>query len=391
MNAPSPWLPLDLLTVKIMTLVNLLIVSGATLHAWRVNRPVKGMRLFALGTVALWTGSALGLARGIVPGSTIIIACNVLMLGGMVALVQGIRTFRELRPISTPAIAILLGITSVFYFYWMFVHDSFAMRVAAVAPAYAILSTVAAVAMIRGVAPRDRAIYWPAGFSFALSAIGLVARLIGALHGSYGTSMLSPVPVEILAGVVSNVSYVGCAFGMLLASNTTLRRESEKMALYDPLTNLPNRRLFFDRLLEAEMNVAARREKLALIYLDLDGFKGVNDTQGHQAGDDLLRSVSAAMSGVLTSGECLARMGGDEFVVLIERPESREKVAELASRLKRTVEDTTPIRISSGIAVFPEAGSTAHDVLREADAAMYQAKRSSRASEDVSASAYLPV
>ena len=75
-----------------------------------------------------------------------------------------------------PAIAILLGITSVFYFYWMFVHDSFAMRVAAVAPAYAILSTVAAVAMIRGVAPRDRAIYWPAGFSFALSAIGLVAR-----------------------------------------------------------------------------------------------------------------------------------------------------------------------------------------------------------------------
>jgi diguanylate cyclase (GGDEF)-like protein len=119
--------------------------------------------------------------------------------------------------------------------------------------------------------------------------------------------------------------------------------------------------------------------------MDLDGFKQINDTLGHEAGDDLLRNVSNAMSAVLRAGDCLARIGGDEFVVLAEGVENRKHVELLTARLKAAVEKqrvlddaSLNVRASFGVAVFPEDGRSCRDVMREADAAMYHAKRQSR-------------
>jgi diguanylate cyclase (GGDEF)-like protein len=174
---------------------------------------------------------------------------------------------------------------------------------------------------------------------------------------------------------------------MLIASNARLRHEAQKMALFDPLTNLPNRRYLLDCLADTERQTVEAGLRFGIIYLDLDGFKAINDTLGHAMGDDLLRKASAAMSGALRAGDCLARIGGDEFVVVAEHVQTRSDLLVLAERLKRAVEaQPVPVdfpfrmRISCGCAIFPDDGNTAERVMREADEAMYRDKRRSRSS-----------
>jgi diguanylate cyclase (GGDEF)-like protein len=178
------------------------------------------------------------------------------------------------------------------------------------------------------------------------------------------------------------VAYIGCVAGMLLASNTQLRHDARKLALFDPLTNLPNRRFILDRLLDAERSSMAAGHRFGIIYLDLDDFKEINDTLGHAAGDELLRDVSAAMAGALRAGDCLGRIGGDEFVVLAEHVEHPAGVKALAQRLKAIAESvsvsgdaTLRIGISCGCGIFPDDGANADEVMRVADHAMYRAKR----------------
>jgi diguanylate cyclase (GGDEF)-like protein len=377
--------PLDLFTVKAMTLITTLIVSAATLLAWRINRRVAGMRLFALGLFSIASGAIFGISRVVVPGNAVLIACNALMFAGMLAVAQSVRVFRRFRPLPNPAVCALAGTVAALFLYWLMVRDVFAIRVAIMSGAFALLSCDAALSMLRGTPARDRAVYWPTGIAFGFAALYLAARAAVALSGGYGTNLLAPVPMELASTICGNVACCSCAFGMVLASNAQLRYDAEKLALYDPLTSLPNRRLLLDRLLEAERRALSDGSRLGVIYLDLDGFKHVNDTFGHEAGDELLRNVSLAMARVLRSDDCLARIGGDEFVVLIEGAEGRSQILTLAERLKEAVESQpisrdspTTMRASFGAAVFPGDGLSAHDVMREADAAMYHAKRQSR-------------
>jgi diguanylate cyclase (GGDEF)-like protein len=385
MPAPPTVPQLDVFTVKVMTLVTVVIVSLATLVSWRINDRMAGMRSFALGLLSIALGGLLGLGRLAISGNSIVAACNVFMLGGILAVAQGIRSFRSFPPLPKGPLAVSLAIVSAFYAYWLLVHDVFAVRVGIVSVPFSLLCLDSAASMVRKVAVRDRAIYWPAGLAFAFASFYLAVRAWSAFTGPFGTSLLSPGPVEVACTICADISYIACAFGMLLASNRRLRNESEQRALFDPLTNLPNRRLFLDRLFEAELRAEATGRPFGLIYLDLDGFKIVNDTLGHDRGDDLLRNIGSAMTGVLRAGDCLARLGGDEFVVLIENVNDRREVAVLAERLTSVVESQTvpgysaqPVRMSSGVAIFPEDGRSAHDVMREADLAMYQHKRRRR-------------
>jgi len=368
-----------------MTLITALIVSAATLLAWKINRRVAGMRLFALGLFSISAGAIAGISRLVIPGNAVLIVCNLLMFAGMLAVAQSVRAFRGFRPLPNFAVCALGGTVAALFLFWLIVRDVFAVRVAVMSAAFALLTCDAALSMLRGVPARDRAVYWPTGIAFGFAAVYLAARAAVALSGGYGSNLLSPVPMELATTICGNVAYCGCAFGMLLASNAQLRYDAEKLALYDPLTSLPNRRLLLDRLLEAERRVLSEGGRLGVIYLDLDGFKQINDTLGHEAGDELLRNVSLAMARVLRADDCLARIGGDEFVVLIERVEGRGQIVTLAERLKNAVESQpisgdsgATMRASFGAAVFPGDGLSAHDVMREADAAMYHAKRRNR-------------
>jgi diguanylate cyclase (GGDEF)-like protein len=388
----SPLPSLDLFTVKAVTLVTVLVVSFSTLLAWKVNRPVAGMRLFALGLLSICAGSIVGMGRLVVPGDITVILGNIFMILGMVSVARGIREFRGAPALSPLLLTTFSLLTAIPFLYWLVIHEDFAKRLAVISLAMTVLAMDAAVSMMRNVSRHERTTYWPTGLSLAFTSGFLAIRTVAALRGYYGSSFLDPVPIEIPLSLCADVSFVACAFGMLLASNIKMRIASEKMAMFDPLTNLPNRRMLVDRLLEAELRAIETGWQVGVIYLDLDGFKLVNDTLGHEAGDRLLKSVSNAMTPILRPEDCLARVGGDEFVVVVENVRSRGDLATLAARLKGAVEsqaipgrDRATVQTSCGAAIFPLDGDSAHDVMREADAAMYLVKRQKRATNQFAA------
>jgi diguanylate cyclase (GGDEF)-like protein/PAS domain S-box-containing protein len=152
-------------------------------------------------------------------------------------------------------------------------------------------------------------------------------------------------------------------------------------AHHDYLTGLPNRALFEERLERAVATAERYGRRLAVLFLDLDGFKVVNDTHGHEAGDRILKQVAGRMPAGLRSSDTLARFGGDEFVVLVSeiaQPlDAREVAISLLASLTGPYEilgDQITLRASVGISVFPEDGPDASKLLRHADVAMYEAK-----------------
>nr|WP_229502886.1 sensor domain-containing diguanylate cyclase [Pseudoduganella guangdongensis] len=160
----------------------------------------------------------------------------------------------------------------------------------------------------------------------------------------------------------------------------------EQMAFVDPLTQLPNRRLMRDRLLQA-LAFAARSDALvAVCMMDLDGFKAVNDTLGHGAGDAVLVEVARRLQQVVRANDTVARLGGDEFVLVLSglgAVQEAEEVIERALHAVRfpiTLEDGAVARVSAsiGLAVYPEDGLLPEELLRRSDAAMYAAKRQGR-------------
>jgi len=159
----------------------------------------------------------------------------------------------------------------------------------------------------------------------------------------------------------------------------------EQLAWYDPLTGLPNRNLLRENLRDALLSASGRKRRLAVLLIDLDRFKDVNDTLGHLVGDSLIKSAADVLREVVGTGGTVARLGGDEFVVLVEDFTHRQEIAELAARLARAMHRSdfvpnvvTQVSASIGVALFPEHGREIGTLLKNADAAMYQAKRDGR-------------
>jgi diguanylate cyclase (GGDEF)-like protein/PAS domain S-box-containing protein len=153
------------------------------------------------------------------------------------------------------------------------------------------------------------------------------------------------------------------------------------LAFHDALTHLPNRSLLMDRLNTQITNASREKTNLALMFLDLDGFKKINDQFGHDVGDDLLKVVAKRLLSVVRESDTVARLGGDEFVVKLTRPENREEVKHIAGRIVADINEPMEFRsqplqigISIGIAIYPEHGNTALELVKNADTAMYAAK-----------------
>jgi diguanylate cyclase (GGDEF)-like protein/PAS domain S-box-containing protein len=169
---------------------------------------------------------------------------------------------------------------------------------------------------------------------------------------------------------------------------TTIKESQDKldhMAHHDPLTALPNRLLFHDRLQHALQRSGREQQQLAILFIDLDRFKNVNDTLGHHIGDELLKQVALALSGTLRDGDTLARLGGDEFIVLLENVEGEFGAGHVAEKLMAMFEQ--PFVVSDyelfvtgsvGISLFPNDATDLNMLIRNADVAMYQAKARGR-------------
>jgi diguanylate cyclase (GGDEF)-like protein/hemerythrin-like metal-binding protein/PAS domain S-box-containing protein len=155
------------------------------------------------------------------------------------------------------------------------------------------------------------------------------------------------------------------------------------MAYHDRLTGLPNRVLFFDRVRQVLAAARRGRKKAAVMFIDLDGFKDINDTLGHDAGDKVLQAVAQRLVRLVRKADTVARLGGDEFVVLLHEVASGEDAASVARKVLEAVGEEIPlgragmarVGASIGIGVWPDSGTSVDDVLMAADMAMYQSKK----------------
>jgi diguanylate cyclase (GGDEF)-like protein len=176
--------------------------------------------------------------------------------------------------------------------------------------------------------------------------------------------------------------------GALVASaieRSEQRQRADLLAFYDPLTELPNRTLLSDRLMQAISSADRHPTEFAVHFYDLDGFKAINDAHGHMRGDDVLRIVARRLERAARQEDTVARIGGDEFVVLQPAVHSRADVEALSRRLTAALAEPLTVSgieyrltASGGISMFPADGNDARTLLALADAALYRVKQSGR-------------
>ena len=190
-------------------------------------------------------------------------------------------------------------------------------------------------------------------------------------------------PVEATFGRMEvDEKWVGIAILRDVTERKLQEAELERMALHDALTGLPNRTLLSNRIEHAIRSAQRTGDHMAILLLDLDRFKDVNDTLGHQVGDQLLTEVGPRLERPLRAADTVARLGGDEFAILLVGPTDLEMACRVAERVVEALRHPFAIQdlalevgISIGVALYPEHGTTASELLQHADVAMYAAKR----------------
>jgi diguanylate cyclase (GGDEF)-like protein/PAS domain S-box-containing protein len=213
---------------------------------------------------------------------------------------------------------------------------------------------------------------------------GAPGRVTGVHVGEHRRKDGTTFPVEVRVG---SLDLGGRHLILAAARDVTERMELEEQlrhrAFHDALTGLPNRALFSDRLEHALARTRRSGSRVAVLFIDLDGFKEVNDLLGHEAGDSVLVEVAGALAGCLRTEDTVARHGGDEFTVLLEGVSQQEEAILVAGRVIEglrglAVTGGPPVTASVGISLSSSPEEDPRELIRRADSAMYRAKRSGK-------------
>ncbi len=192
----------------------------------------------------------------------------------------------------------------------------------------------------------------------------------------YGSLVLSLIALLMIGGVVFYIARLNRRLKSSLS-------QVSHMAHHDSLTGLPNRALFLDRLEQAILRSTRDQTRFALLFIDLDRFKDINDQHGHSVGDEVLKACCNRMLGSIRGSDSVGRIGGDEFVILLDHVGDTEGILEIAKKIQEAI--ALPVNhhgiklnisVSIGIAVFPDDAKDDGNLLNRADLAMYQAKQS---------------
>ena len=200
------------------------------------------------------------------------------------------------------------------------------------------------------------------------------------INAEYGNAELKQLETELTE---SRIALADAAAALSTAQQHA--REAHARALHDSLTGLPNRELFNDRLTHA-IALADRHDwTLAVMFLDLDQFKSLNDAHGHTAGDAALKTIAQRLIQYVRDEDTVCRNGGDEFLYLLMNPRGKKNIEQIAHSVLRTIAQPVPIadlqltiKASIGIAIYPEHGASGGQLIAKADAAMYSGKQRSR-------------
>jgi diguanylate cyclase (GGDEF)-like protein len=235
----------------------------------------------------------------------------------------------------------------------------------------------------RHVMRRAMTVAWIGTVAFAFVLAGVEMGLDWGTPDGLLRTILRPV-VFTMAAILSTAMVMRASYresGKFYREQTKLHAALAHQAQFDALTDLPNRRQFYDHLEQTLHGIRAADAGFALLMIDLDGFKDINDTHGHAVGDLFLQAVAARLQAALRPTDIVARLGGDEFAAVLGA-QPRESVHQVAARLLAVLAEPMmhngqPIAVtaSMGIAMCPEHGTTGDLLLRRGDLAMYAAKQ----------------
>ena len=227
------------------------------------------------------------------------------------------------------------------------------------------------------------------GFRFGVQRlhVAMLATTVGFLVASIANGLWQthlPIAMGLFVGILILPIFFSTILQRLNAANEELKRridESEYQATHDQLTRLPNRLLLEDRLGHALSRANRAHKNLAVLFIDVDNFKSINDNFGHSVGDTLLTQYAERMSRSLREGDTLVRLGGDEFIIVLEDITESVQAAQFAERLLEQITDYYHVNgyeffvtASVGIAYYPDDGEDIDSLMRNADTAMYKAK-----------------
>ncbi|SOD89615.1 GGDEF domain-containing protein [Caenispirillum bisanense] len=376
-------LPFDLPTlIGAMCMVSFS-AGAALLLASHLHLPVKGLRYWGAGYLVTGLGLALTLLRGVIDPAVAIVGGNTLVAAGYLLVWLGARRLAE-RPVRLwmappPLIVAAVGMLA-------FLGDGgTAMRVAVMSLLTVVLTLLSAWEFARLARRRSLVGTLLAGL-FAAHALFYAARAGIALGAAWEPAVYPLGFLGVPTFIEGFVWMIVTGFGLIVLTSEVLQAELTRQATRDPLTDLFNRRAFTEAA-EREMVRARRHGRMpAFLLLDLDHFKRLNDTHGHDAGDRLLRAFALTAATDLRRCDVLARVGGEEFVLML--PETDDAGAVRAAERIRlgtellavaTAAGDVAATVSVGVAVADAARDDALDeVLRRADRALYAAKAAGR-------------
>jgi diguanylate cyclase (GGDEF)-like protein len=342
------------------------------------------IRLWFFGTFLQPLGWVLYGLRGEVPDLVAIVLSNAVLSLAFAKLFQALRSF-----VSRPASAILVyapvvvvGLAEIVFTY---VFPSIRMRVVSVSPLIAFQFAACAATMLLGSPPRRRS-YVLTGVSFALSAGVLLLRTLyeGLRAGTLPSAFIAS-PMQTAVFAVGTFLPAISTFGFVLLCNDRLNLELVRQATIDPLTGISNRRALGEECERVIATARRRGQRLAVLLVDVDHFKVINDDYGHDSGDSVLQMLVGALRSELRPEDSFGRLGGDEFAVVL--PAVDETAARVvAERLRQAVERTefviqgsaARLHVSIGFALSGPDDDDFDALLRRADLAMYAAKRAGR-------------
>ncbi len=358
------------------------IVNGVAilvmLALWHINRDVPGPGVWTVAAVCSGLGFVAVILRPSLGALTSPVN-NSLLVGAALLHIEGLLRFKRMPQARGRwgwwlPVMLVVALTSTVY------ATDARMRYSVQDPVVALVLLATAVLLMCRTEGRWRVLYGACAGFVALAGLGLLLRAALSWQAPAGAAMQEH-PVMGLVFLLLLTHNLAWICGMSLAVNLSVQERLQQMALNDPLTGLANRRQLDSFAAQALRRAQRRDEHLAVVLLDLDGFKALNDRHGHAAGDGVLREVAQRARQATRDTDLVARLGGDEFVVLLEA-DSEDAVLAAVARLRSALDASplfdgppTPVGVSMGVACYPADGDNLVALLREADGRMYGQKR----------------
>ena len=377
---------LDSRTMMVMMSALILLFSGLLTLAGLQAGNTRGVQHWALGSLCIGLGLGFSLLQQGLPGNAWALVCGAILLAtGSGLQFNGIQAFKtglcyKYIPWS------LAGLVLIQNIWFVVLHPDIHSRVVANSLVLALCNAACARALLIRIEQPLRTAYWFTGASFAVVAMMLLFRAIVVFLAPANTyGLYTQAPINPVTFFIISMAQMSLAFGFVLMLNYRLSADLQKLALSDSLTGAMNRRSLEQEAARLSARFTRTKDAMAVMMIDVDHFKSINDRYGHPVGDEVLKRLAAIAQATIRSGDYFARYGGEEFCILL--PSTLEKDAWiLAERLRQSYAalamefggEVLHSTISIGISDSIHAGLDFTSLVAAADQAMYRAKKEGR-------------